>query len=36
MVALPILVVYYWAVADTAVLAIHAQMLPLLIEAPLK
>lgn len=36
MVALPILVLYYWAVADTAVLAIHAQMLPVLIQAPIQ
>jgi hypothetical protein len=35
-VALPLLVLYYWAVADSAVLAIHAQMLPLLIEAPVQ
>jgi Protein of unknown function (DUF2975) len=35
-VVLPILVLYYWAVADAAVLAIHAQMLPVLIEAPVQ
>jgi Protein of unknown function (DUF2975) len=31
---LPIVVLYFWAVANTAMLAIHAQMLPALIEAP--
>jgi Protein of unknown function (DUF2975) len=35
-VVLPILVLYYWAVADAAVLAIHAQMLPVLIQAPVQ
>lgn len=35
-VALPILVLYYWAVADAAVLAIHAQMLPAVIQAPVQ
>jgi Protein of unknown function (DUF2975) len=35
-VVLPILVLYFWAIADSAVLAIHAQMLPVLIQAPVQ
>jgi Protein of unknown function (DUF2975) len=35
-VALPLLVLYYWAVADTGLLAVHANMLPALVQAPLQ
>lgn len=35
-VALPILVAAYWSVADTGLLAVHANMLPSLIQAPLQ
>jgi Protein of unknown function (DUF2975) len=35
-VVLPLLVFYYWAVADTGLLAVHANMLPSLIQAPLQ
>jgi hypothetical protein len=34
--ALPLLVLYYWAVADTGLLAVHANMLPATIQAPLQ